>query len=705
MEKGPAHSPSLSRIVLVGGLILAAGVLASAQNPPSGPDTPPSPAPLPVNPPGEPSQSGPQPVQPVSEGPSSTTGAVDPTARGTVGPIKLRNESLDQVLDLLERWTGKTVLRPPTLPGGSYTLTLEEAVSRQEAVQALETLLNLNGIAVSPMGQRYLKVVALNLARAESPLFIEGSARDLAPSGQIASKLFVPEFLRVSEFLPQIAALLNPGVGAAPVLFEKSNAALVTDSVSNLQRIEALLEKLDRPFLERNVSKFYALKSAKASDLVNQLRSLLNGPLQMQLGATTSFQADDRTNQVILISDERQQPFFDDLIKKLDVEGDPNTRNEVLFLKNADAEEVANLFSKLISGRNVAAEAAGGSTRPAAAQPPGAPPAPAPAPANVGGVTVDPAQDFSALLTIIADKRSNALIVSGTSDDIRLIRTLVEKIDVLLAQVRIEVVIAEVTLGNEATSGISELGLRIVGDKLVGFSGAAAGIDVTNGTLTRNAAGGTDLAADIGLSATPRKNNATILSQPTIVTTHNKEGSIFVGEQRPMISSYLNDGANTNTGTIGSGYRSTVSSKDIGIQLDVKPLIGNDGSVQLEITQEVNDILGDIVIDGNPQPRIGRRSTKSFVSVRNGEIIVLGGLQRTTRSRTTNRLGPIPIIGDLLGTRRREDTKTDLVFFLRPYVLTNTAADNAETLRRLDATKQRDTVRRALDPAYVAPKK
>jgi general secretion pathway protein D len=271
-------------------------------------------------------------------------------------------------------------------------------------------------------------------------------------------------------------------------------------------------------------------------------------------------------------------------------------------------------------------------------------------------------------------------------------------VDVLLAQVRIEVVIAEVTLADEATSGISALGLRVVNSKLVGFSGSAAGIDVTNGTFTNAADGSTQLSADISLVTTPRKNNTTILSVPTIITTHNKEGSIFVGEQRPVISSYLNDSG--NTGTIGTGYRSTVTSKDIGIELIVKPLIGNDGSVQLEITQEVNDVLGDIAIDGNLQPRIGRRSTKSFISVKSGETIVLGGLQRNSQSRNTNRLGPIPIIGDLLGTRRREKTRTDLVFFLRPYVLTNTAADNVDALRRIDLGPQREAVRSALDPAF-----
>src|SRR5882672_1627590 len=161
-------------------------------------------------------------------------------APDTVGLIKLRDDSIDQVLELLEHWTGRTVLRPQALPANTYTITLDQAVPKEEAILALETLLSMNGVAVTPLGGRFLKITSLNLARAEAPEFIEGSVLGLPPSGRVASKLFQLQFLRVSEFLPQIAALLNPNLGAAPVLFEKANAALVTDSISNLQRIETL---------------------------------------------------------------------------------------------------------------------------------------------------------------------------------------------------------------------------------------------------------------------------------------------------------------------------------------------------------------------------------------------------------------------------------------------------------------------------------
>ena len=114
------------------------------------------------------------------------------------------------------------------------------------------------------------------------------------------------------------------------------------------------------------------------------------------------------------------------------------------------------------------------------------------------------------------------------------------------------------------------------------------------------------------------------------------------------------------------------------------PLIGPDGSVQLEINQTVEDILGEVIIDGNPQPRVGSRRTESFVSVQSGDIIVLGGLQRTSDSKSTSRFGPIPFLGDLFGKRSRSKTRTDLVFFLRPTVLTNTAADNVKAMEQVE---------------------
>jgi general secretion pathway protein D len=617
-------------------------------------------------------------------------------------PITLPEAPLDAVLQLLEMITGRTVLRPQNLPGATIHLETPPLPADQ-ALLALETVLAMNGIGITPVGDRFIKVVQLGQVRVESPELIEGSTLEMAPSGRIVAKVFTLEFLRAQEFFPMIGNLLNPQLGGA-VLFQNANAALVTDSVSTLQRIETLITQLDRPVTAGMTPKFYPLEHAKASDLVNKIRTILQGTLQQQMGTATTFNADDRTNQIVLIADPRLHSFFDDLIDKLDVRADPNTRNDVIYLKHANAPDVATLVSQLISGQTKATQQATGSVRPGQLVTNQNQPQPAPqtnvvqvAGAEFGAGT----NEFSTFVTVLADERSNAVVVSGTVDDLRLIRELVEKIDVLLAQVRIEVVIVEVTLRDNSTSGIESLGLSVENGKLVGFAASLPGLrtggfDPETGDATsfmqRN---GYDLTGIVTIASTPRKNNANILSVPAIVTTHNKTGRIFVGQETPVISGFLTDQASTG-GSFGG--RTTVNNREIGITLEVKPLIGVNGSVQLEIKQTVEDIIDRTTIDGNDQPIIGKRETESFISVRNGEIIVLGGLQRDTSSRQTNRLGPIPIIGDLFGTRTRSKEKQDLIFFLRPIVLTNTPTDNAEALRRIQGVPQEKALQRALNP-------
>jgi len=261
---------------------------------------------------------------------------------------------------------------------------------------------------------------------------------------------------------------------------------------------------------------------------------------------------------------------------------------------------------------------------------------------------------------------------------------LVGKIDVLLAQVRIEAVIAEVTLDDQHLSGISALGLQGYRQQLVGFSGSESSVSIANGTANARGFVRPDLVA-----TTPRKSITNVLSVPSIVTTHNHAGKIMVGQSQPIITGTQSmpvAAAGTSTSFATS---SQVTYKDIGITLTVKPLIGLDGSVQMDITQEVDDILGETTIDGNQQPTIGKRATESFVNARSGDIIVLGGLQRTSLSRSTSRLGPIPIIGDLLGSRSKNVGRTDLVFFLRPTILSADDPKNAAALRQVEQFPRR----------------
>ena len=625
-----------------------------------------------------------------------------------IGPLQMRGETLDAVLVQLGRLTGRSIIRPQALPATEgYTLTLPP-MPKSEAILALETLLTLNGIAVSPLGDKFLKVVPVGQVRTEAPEMIGGSTLGLPPSGRVATKLFQLEFLRVGELKDQITPLLNPNLGG-PVVFEKTNAVLITDTLSTLQRIEQLIRQLDRPATASLQPKFYPLHFAKASDLVNKISAILKPPLSNQISFATSVSADDRTNQIILVSDPRQYPLFDELIAKLDVKADPNTRNEVISLKHATAKDVATLLTLLVQGRTQAASRTDQTTaRPGqtAGRFPTTPgnTAPGSLPAAVQPIIANllaeagNTSDFSSLITVLADDRSNSIVVSGTVDDIRLIREIVDKVDVLLAQVSIQVVIAEVTLSDTDKSGITALNLTFGTDTVRGThvtnfdtgtgtsAGEIAGWAVTSGVVN-------PLSFQAALSNTGAKSNVKVLSANTIVTTHNKQAEFVVSQKQPIITGSQSTLATTGTTPVST---STFTYQSIGIDVKVTPLIGDDGSIQLDIDQIVDDVVGNVTVDNNQQPIIGHRQATSFINVSDGQMIVLGGLQQTKRSTNRNKLGllyEIPILSQLLGGRTHEEDRTELLLFVRPHIIppgqsTKDANQSIDALTNKDQVKQ-----------------
>lgn len=623
-----------------------------------------------------------------------------------VNQLMLPDADIDTMLTALEQLTGRMVIRPQQLTTATYNLKIKSPVTKAEAIVAIETSLALNGIGLSPLGDKYLKVINLQVVKQEAPELITGSAFAQPATGKPAAKIFQLEFARAQEVQAQIAGSLNPLYGGAVVL-QNANALLITDSISNLQRAELLLQTIDRPFTAGTKPKFYQLRDAKASDLVNKLRGIITGPLQQQMGTATSYSADDRTNQIILITDPRQHAFFDDLIERLDRKADPNTRTEVIYLKHAKATDVVNVLSKIISGTTTALQRQGSaSVRPGQTPTPATPAAPA-APTVVSAsnaANAEGANEFSALMTVVNDDRSNAVVVFGTADDIRLVRALIDKLDIVLPQVRIEVVIAEVTLDDQSASGISALGLKVEADKLIGFSGSTVGASVSNATIKRpGATGPWDLAAEISLNTTPRKRQNAITTVPTVVTSHGKQAKFFNGETRPVVTGTIQSAAGVSTGLASS---STVTQQQIGTTLTVTPFIGVDGAVQLDMVQSVEDVTGEVLVDQNKQYVIGRRESTNYVSAKSGDIIVISGFRKKSKLNSSSRFGPIPIIGDLLGSRSKGDIMSELVFFVRPVVLANNpTVDNAEAMKRIDGWPSRDEVKKEIDPRFVPPKK
>ena len=136
----------------------------------------------------------------------------------TVNQIMLPDADLDTVLNVYEQLTGRIVIRPQQLTAATYNLRIKKAVTKAEAIIAIETALAVNGIGLSPLGDKFLKVVNIQAVRQEAPEMITGSAFERPATGKAASKMFTLEFARAQEVAPMITGLLNALYGGPVIL-------------------------------------------------------------------------------------------------------------------------------------------------------------------------------------------------------------------------------------------------------------------------------------------------------------------------------------------------------------------------------------------------------------------------------------------------------------------------------------------------------
>jgi general secretion pathway protein D len=605
-----------------------------------------------------------------------------------VGLLVLSDDTALQVLDMLETMTGKIILRRQDIAAVKINFNSRGPISKGEAVLALESLLTLNGIMLTDMGGRFMKAVPATNVNSHVPEMLVGSTLDLPPSQQIYAKLFKFEYLQAEQANgTTITPLLSQN--STSVAFPKSNALLITDALINLQRIEKIVLEMDKPQAIREEIKFIKLDYIQASEMQQRIENLIQGPLKSYLEGNTSVTADERTNQLILITHPGNLEVIQRVIDSVDVDAAPLTASEVFPLRQAKAEEVVPIIEEIISGQKegreedakVARENNKSTGNKTPAPPKGIPtPKAAAAQATAAGSATSSSLQFSNFVGLSADERTNAIVAYGTQQDLKTLKDLIEKIDIPLPQVLIEAVITEVTLKEDQASGLSSFGFTYDGftDPLsqlfsgvnvvtAGASGAGSGI--TGGSVDLNSPSDFTLTALVTASDTD--SNARILSTPRIMVSHNEEGIINVSESRPIITSSTSF-SNSDSGNV----RSSVEYRDIGIKLTVTPLIGADGTVQMTIEQTVENVVGTITVDDNDQPIIGIREATSTVSVQDNQVIVLGGLQQNSLTDGNSYVPGfrrIPLIGGLLGTDTKEYDRTELIIFLRPKVLPNPA--------------------------------
>ena len=178
------------------------------------------------------------------------------------------------------------------------------------------------------------------------------------------------------------------------------------------------------------------------------------------------------------------------------------------------------------------------------------------------------------------------------------------------------------------------------------------------------------------LSSLQSNGKARVLSSPSLVVLNNKEASINVGTQLPVVSSFVSGVTTTDPNTsvqpgVGQSY---VQFRNTGITLKVTPRVNPGGLVFMEVSQEDSQPIAGTLIGGNVA--LSQRQVSTEIAVQSGQTVLLGGLIRETESVTKGGvpgLSKIPVIGALFGGQSKQAEREELLLVITPTVISNAA--------------------------------
>lgn len=165
---------------------------------------------------------------------------------------------------------------------------------------------------------------------------------------------------------------------------------------------------------------------------------------------------------------------------------------------------------------------------------------------------------------------------------------------------------------------------------------------------------------NIILSALRTTNDVKLVSNPTVVTMNNRQASIHIGEEFPIVLPRFND----QTGTYEAGEYQTV---DVGIKLNVTPQVNNAGFINMQVEPDVSTLASTITYFGAEYPVRATRNAKSFVTVKDGFTVAIGGLLQEDTMEVQTKvpvLGSIPVLGRLFRSDSNSTDQRNLIIFL-----------------------------------------
>ncbi|MCD7068916.1 type II secretion system secretin GspD [Pseudomonas sp. MAFF 311097] len=303
-------------------------------------------------------------------------------------------------------------------------------------------------------------------------------------------------------------------------------------------------------------------------------------------------------------------------------------------------------------------------------------------------------------VTIQADATTNTLLISAPDPLYRNLREVIDMLDQRRAQVVIESLIVEVGEDDATEFGVQWQAGNLAGKG--GFGGVNLGgsgvnstptsktsIDVLPKGLNVGLVNGTVDIPGIGkvldlkvlARALKSKGGTNVLSTPNLLTLDNEAASIFVGQTIPFVTgSYVTGGGGTSNNPF-----QTVQREEVGLKLNVRPQISEGGTVKLDIYQEVSTVDTRASVDAGTVTN--KRAIDTSILLDDGQIMVLGGLLQDGYSQSNDAvpwLSDIPGLGALFRNEKRSVNKTNLMVFLRPYIIRDSGAGRSITLNRYE---------------------
>jgi len=291
---------------------------------------------------------------------------------------------------------------------------------------------------------------------------------------------------------------------------------------------------------------------------------------------------------------------------------------------------------------------------------------------------------------IVADERTNMLMISDIPKKVAQMRELIAKVDRPVDQVLIEgrIVIATDTFARDLGARFGIQGRRF-GDRSQGIGGSLGGnagnigdpadpitpgglnVNLPAGGFTDSPAGalaytllGRNFALDLELSAMQEEGRGEVISNPRIVTANQREGVIRQGREVGYV-----------TITAGQGGVATpnVQFKEALLELKVMPTITNDNRVFMNLNVKKDEVRRFITLEGyGSVPELDKREINTAVLVEDGQTVVIGGVYEFTDRSSVAKvpfLGDIPFLGNLFKKKGRSKQKAELLIFITPKVL------------------------------------